>query len=637
MLLRNRPNLVRASTQPNLQLRQEPPSDARLNNNLSINSHEEEDNHPPMPLTNPPLETVQSMQNIPYYTQEQLVPPTLISFRQESLRGSRILRIPSETDIPPRMMRNQSRHQIQNNNEAVIIPIENIPEENYESSNTRETTDRQVESPEHEHGSPQENQDQSIAKAAAYRVMIQFFFNMFMLISYGLGYLYLQKVLSFQAILGILLGMLTLYILALVKTKGFSYEDEYDKTDLILSLANSFALVLYMVSLLLKISGKDLALYPISIIGVFVLFCACCKSSVDTPSPTEVLLLMAKCVLWVELFLIGLRVDGLDVPWGTIFIPLYFALMILAFSSILIIFGSLFAFISVMREEGPSAKLIVGSAWYILNTLYTAVWLAVVTEIVEQLDDNTGEISRALKFGMVHSAILVVYNLVFWRLLCKFQEFEIQSEMLGMIEEEESMIQGQNADQTIQMRFQVNKEERSNLVMISPTFFAYFKQQQKKKPSDKQQLETLKNEVEKVKNEKYKHALTLNMPYASDKALPQPLSPPLRKSGPQNLDFSEGDIDLRKNIRTPTLKRGESAQSSSENLCTICFDSIPNGVYMDCGHGGVCYECALETWKKSENCILCRQKINKVLKIVICKPLNTVKVVESTTKVRVNA
>jgi len=627
------PNLVRASTQPNLQLRSDPPSDARLNNdnhNISINSHEDE-HLPPVRLLHQFSNNqypAQSMQNI-HFTRELARCPPLVSFRQESLRGSRILRIPSETD----MARTTRIQQVPNNNEAVIIPIENIPEENLESYQTREsvaTNDRQVEGSEQQQ--EEVNQDQAITKAASYRVIIQLFFNLFMLVSYGLGYLYLKGDISLQAILGVALGMIALYVIALVKTKGFaSSEEEYDKVDIILSVANSFALALYAVAILLKLEGTDMILYPISLFGVFVLFCACCKSSVNTPSPTEVLLLMAKCVVWVELFLIGLRVDGLDVPWGTVFIPLYFALMILAFSSILIIFGSLFAFFSIMKDEGVSAKLVVGSVWYVLNTFYTAIWLAVATELVEQLDENDGDVERALQFSLGHSAILVVYNLIFWKLLCKFQEFEIQSEMLGMSEEEDSMAQGPNADQNTQIRFQVNKEDKTNLVMISPTFFSYFRKQHKNTKNDKQ-LETLKSEVEKVKNEKYKHVLSLNMPYASEQALPKALSPTAKKPKHQILDFSEGDIDIRKTLPVPALKRGESAQSS-ENLCTICYDSAPNGVYMDCGHGGVCYECALETWKKSENCILCRQRISKVLKIVVCKPLGIVKVVESTTKV----
>ncbi len=38
---------------------------------------------------------------------------------------------------------------------------------------------------------------------------------------------------------------------------------------------------------------------------------------------------------------------------------------------------------------------------------------------------------------------------------------------------------------------------------------------------------------------------------------------------------------------------------------------------MDCGHGGTCYECALELWKTSGECYLCRNLIKQVLQIDI--------------------
>ena len=34
---------------------------------------------------------------------------------------------------------------------------------------------------------------------------------------------------------------------------------------------------------------------------------------------------------------------------------------------------------------------------------------------------------------------------------------------------------------------------------------------------------------------------------------------------------------------------------------------------MDCGHGGICYECAVEIWKKNNECYLCRNVLNFIL------------------------
>ena len=46
---------------------------------------------------------------------------------------------------------------------------------------------------------------------------------------------------------------------------------------------------------------------------------------------------------------------------------------------------------------------------------------------------------------------------------------------------------------------------------------------------------------------------------------------------------------------------------SSNQACLICFEGIPDAFYTPCGHGGVCYECAIELMKKTEECFLCRE------------------------------
>jgi len=46
-----------------------------------------------------------------------------------------------------------------------------------------------------------------------------------------------------------------------------------------------------------------------------------------------------------------------------------------------------------------------------------------------------------------------------------------------------------------------------------------------------------------------------------------------------------------------------------ENLCFICFASPSNCVFLDCGHGGLCLECAMDTIRKNNICSLCRETV----------------------------
>lgn len=69
-------------------------------------------------------------------------------------------------------------------------------------------------------------------------------------------------------------------------------------------------------------------------------------------------------------------------------------------------------------------------------------------------------------------------------------------------------------------------------------------------------------------------------------------------------------------------KQEVSVIEKSNANCLICFDKLPDSVFMECGHGGsnvfnrefdklsgICYDCALDVWKTTGECYLCR-KVN---------------------------
>ena len=65
--------------------------------------------------------------------------------------------------------------------------------------------------------------------------------------------------------------------------------------------------------------------------------------------------------------------------------------------------------------------------------------------------------------------------------------------------------------------------------------------------------------------------------------------------------------------KPPTHIRNLSRMSSDENLlCAQCLEKEPDAVFMNCGHGGVCYHCSLDVWQSTEECYLCRSKIQSV-------------------------
>ena len=88
---------------------------------------------------------------------------------------------------------------------------------------------------------------------------------------------------------------------------------------------------------------------------------------------------------------------------------------------------------------------------------------------------------------------------------------------------------------------------------------------------------------------------------------------------------------LKKEIK---YSNKENEEKDKNNICFICFTNEANSVIMECGHGGffiinklflliefyffflifsikgLCYDCALESWKNIRECLLCRSVYN---------------------------
>lgn len=60
---------------------------------------------------------------------------------------------------------------------------------------------------------------------------------------------------------------------------------------------------------------------------------------------------------------------------------------------------------------------------------------------------------------------------------------------------------------------------------------------------------------------------------------------------------------------------GRQNQQEEETNCYVCFENPRNAIIMNCGHGGVCVDCALKYIKRKNQCMECRQKSNQILKI----------------------
>lgn len=73
--------------------------------------------------------------------------------------------------------------------------------------------------------------------------------------------------------------------------------------------------------------------------------------------------------------------------------------------------------------------------------------------------------------------------------------------------------------------------------------------------------------------------------------------------------------------KTPISEKTQKDEKESQfggdedNLCYICFSDPPNCLFLECGHGGVCLNCAIDTMRNSNFCTLCRTEISQILEI----------------------
>ncbi|CAM9469931.1 unnamed protein product [Discosporangium mesarthrocarpum] len=81
-----------------------------------------------------------------------------------------------------------------------------------------------------------------------------------------------------------------------------------------------------------------------------------------------------------------------------------------------------------------------------------------------------------------------------------------------------------------------------------------------------------------------------------------------------------GQADKRKEreLRANEDERSEKAcsvHSAGEHSCKICYDALYDTVVLSCGHGGMCWECALNICVLTNECPMCRLKIKQLVQI----------------------
>ena len=263
-----------------------------------------------------------------------------------------------------------------------------------------------------------------------------------------------------------------------------------------------------------------------------------------------------------------------------------------------IVLFTLGSFLSWVSEE-ISTKEFVSTAWLLLNitgVTSTIFWISIniSTPKYSKLGEYYALVPVCFLAFFIVTTLLNINNLVDWWIMFFSQSNAADSEVMPTIEQQAP------ATPSLQHRLsQVVKKAPHVLMRISSSYF--------------QPAETPKS----IKLKKRTFSLKSNICEEED--------PNHRRifSNPGLADKS----DALSPKAAPTSPQGEVSKAS---LCSMCYENLSNAVLMDCGHGGICYECSLELWKSVGVCHMCRAPIAQVLQIEL--GLSKVVKVHSTTR-----
>jgi len=79
------------------------------------------------------------------------------------------------------------------------------------------------------------------------------------------------------------------------------------------------------------------------------------------------------------------------------------------------------------------------------------------------------------------------------------------------------------------------------------------------------------------------------------------------------------DSLINTDISPSYLKKSKEKEMKilHHKFCLLCLSTVADSVLMDCGHAGLCIECAIKLVKTKLECYLCREKIKQILRVDI--------------------
>lgn len=385
----------------------------------------------------------------------------------------------------------------------------------------------------------------------------------------------------------------------------------------------------------------------------------------EPPPSVKNVMIISRILLWTQLLLISLKLDdSVSYNWNVAFVLVWIVLisLLIALGASVMVFFYLLSR-SIRGERLPSNMPI---NFQLLNTGMNIALLAIAiictviissyTDYLQNSGQSLGTLQGTTLAGAIYTVLLAILLVAFKNPVKKFLRND-------WVSNQNTIRRTQKRRRRVVSFKSENVKQSEYFVMISPTYFLIFeeaiylpgkesiqrmkkymmnvrdkgktqqKAEQEKTATTKITLETLKSMGTKTERTREHLSTKLNASMES----PSP-----RKTGDVQFDFNTeeklalsfddreavGDfINMRKAAYNP-----DRAQDDAETLCFICYQKNADSVFMNCGHGGVCFDCAQETWRKRAKCVTCREVIREILRVAPIKGSDFVKSLSVTTK-----
>ncbi|CAD8148347.1 unnamed protein product [Paramecium pentaurelia] len=282
-----------------------------------------------------------------------------------------------------------------------------------------------------------------------------------------------------------------------------------------------------------------------------------------------------KVLLSLQLLMILIKLKNMiDWNWFVVF-SVAWSLLVIFFIFHLILILSIIEIIHDYLIKRATKSQIIGSFWLILYFFGFSgipMWFCyIICKNQEIINYPIRQTSLILSILIILQTFLI---LIFSKICRKhiktyIQDFGFEDEVLTSNQKDTKQ------QQTTQSFLRITLPKK--LIQVSSTYFEYFKQPIQH--SQQNQIVTNSNCSvinQKVKLKAFEFVTRIDQMHSPEK---------------------------------------ESKLVQNDDKCQVCFIHESQIVMLPCRHGGICNDCLKQWLQKSQNCYICRQKINQLCKI----------------------